>query len=77
VQEDESSQENRQRGADKTGQEMDAHFLDVKKRRELKRNYLSTLSTRFNPDILVGGAGEKSFIRGTEYYSKAGKAEAE
>lgn len=46
------------------------------KKRDLRRAYLSTLSTRFNPDILVGfsdlvkdGKGI-TFIRGDEYFSK-------
>jgi hypothetical protein len=39
------------------------------KTRDRKRAYLSTLSTKFNPDILVG-SGKASFIRGNEYFSK-------
>ena len=33
--------------------------------REIGKAYISTISTRFNPDILVGGR----FIRGNEYFS--------
>ena len=45
--------------------EDEAHQIKLKKR-ELKRNYLSTLSTKFNPDIIVG---KGAFIRGTEYFA--------
>lgn len=45
----------------------DSAHLNKQKRRELKRSYLSTISTKFNPDILVGD----KFIRGTEYFAKA------
>lgn len=31
----------------------------------MRRNYLSTISARYNPDILAGG----SFIRGNQYYA--------
>ena len=37
--------------------------------RDRKRAYLSTLSTKFNPDILVG-TGKTAFIRGNEYFAK-------
>ena len=33
----------------------EAKLQEVRNERELKRKYLSTLSTRFNPDILTGG----------------------
>ena len=46
--------------------EDEAHQIKVKKR-EIKRNYLSTLSTKFNPDIICG---KGAFIRGTEYFAK-------
>ena len=45
--------------------EDEAHQIKLKKR-ELKLNYLSTLSTKFNPDIIVG---KGAFIRGTEYFA--------
>ena len=50
----------------------DEKFMQVKKEREHKRTYLSTLSTRFNPDLLTGGTNS-SFIRGNEYFSKTDK----
>ena len=52
----------------------DEVHLNKQKRREIKRNYLSSISTKYNPDILVGS----TFIRGTEYFAKdASKAEDE
>jgi len=41
------------------------------KNREMKRSYLSTISTKYNPDILVGEAVAKGigFIRGNEYFA--------
>lgn len=46
--------------------------LIKQKNREMKKAYLSTLSTKYNPDILVGNAMVKGiqFIRGNEYFSK-------
>jgi len=50
----------------------DEKFLQIKKERALKRNYLSTLSTSFNPDLLTGGS-KSDFIRGNQYFAKQNK----
>ena len=45
----------------------DEKFQKIRADKEHKRNYLSTISAKFNPDLLIGG--ENGFIRGNEYYS--------
>ena len=42
----------------------------------MKRSYLSTISTRYNPDLIVGGSlgDSKTFIRGNEYFMEQAKA---
>lgn len=50
----------------------DEKFLQIKKERTLKRSYLSTLSTSFNPDLLTGGS-KSDFIRGNQYFAKQNK----
>lgn len=49
----------------------DEKFEKIRADKEHKRNYLSTISTKFNPDVLVGGA--QKFIRGNEYFSGGAK----
>jgi hypothetical protein len=42
----------------------------------MKRSYLSTISTRYNPDLIVGsvfGEKKKEFIRGNEYFMEQAK----
>jgi hypothetical protein len=44
--------------------------------REIKRSYLSTISTRYNPDLIIGsifGEKKKEFIRGNEYFMEQAK----
>ena len=56
--------------------ELDEMHQAKAKNREMKRSYLSTLSTKFNPDILMGSAGngnKNQFLKGNEYFSKAHK----
>jgi len=49
---------------------------EVRADKERKRAYLSTLSARFNPDVLMGA----SFLKGNEYFhtnkSKSKESEA-
>jgi hypothetical protein len=43
----------------------------------MKRSYLSTISTRYNPDLIIGGSlgdSKKSFMRGNEYFMEQAKA---
>lgn len=46
----------------------DDKFEKIRADKEHKRNYLSTISARFNPDVLIGG--ETQFIRGNEYHTR-------
>jgi hypothetical protein len=42
----------------------------------LKRNYLSTISTRYNPDLIIGsalGEAKTNFIRGDQYFMDTAK----
>ena len=48
---------------------MDDKYNQIRDQREMKRNYLSTISTRYNPDLIVGSSlGKTTFIRGNEYF---------
>ena len=47
----------------------DQKYQQIRAEREVGRNYLSTLCTRFNPDLLIG----KKFVRGNEYYAEKKK----
>lgn len=43
----------------------------IRKEKEMGKHYISTLSTKFNPDVLIGSAfgKETTFMKGNEYYS--------
>ena len=49
-----------------TSKQLDEIHQKKVKLRELKRSYLSTISTKFNPDLLA----PNGFIRGNTYFSK-------
>lgn len=59
-------------GVEKLKDHIDEKYNQVRIQREMKRNYLSTISTRYNPDLIIGeimGAETKTgFIRGNEYF---------
>ena len=54
----------------------DEAIEEKRKKKDIKASYLSSISAKFNPDILGGGifnGKEKSgaeFIRGNEYFTK-------
>jgi len=55
--------------------EEDEKYAKIRSDKEAGKAYMSTLSTKFNPDILVGsafGKPNKAFLQGNEYFmSKA------
>jgi len=57
----------------------DEKYQEIKKQREHKMNYISTISTRCNPDIIVPQEDDesksKSFLRGNEYFMENPKKE--
>ena len=55
----------------------DDKYNEIRQQREIKRNYISTISARCNPDIIVPlDEGErKSFLRGNEYFMEKPKKE--
>ena len=62
-------------GTEKLKDHLDEKYDKIRNQREYKRSYLSTISTRYNPDMIVGGSlGEtKTFIRGNEYFMEQPK----
>lgn len=57
----------------------DEAMEEKKKQKEIKASYISSISAKFNPDILggsflkgpnKGGSDKKEFIRGNEYFTK-------
>ena len=57
----------------------DEKYNEIKKQREIKMNYISTISTRCNPDLIIPQDDEdnaKSFMRGNEYFMEKPKKEA-
>jgi hypothetical protein len=52
----------------------DEKFQKIRDRKEMKKSYLSTVSTKFNPDLLIGEslgelASHQTFLRGNQYHS--------
>ena len=63
-------------GVEKLKDHLDEKFSQVRMHREMKRNYLSTISTRYNPDLIIGASmtgGKSDFIRGNEYFMDQAK----
>ena len=63
-------------GSEKLKEHLDEKYDKIRNQREMKRSYLSTISTRYNPDLIVGSSlgDAKTFIRGDQYFMEQAKA---